>query len=134
VRELLMFIARYLGFLFEGAGYRFTDSQANTADGDAMVVLESPLLRIRLTRDRSQLLLSFQPINGKPAEWFSPGLIRGLLTGERPQSEVLDQEWAMYLASVWPTLEARFANQELAVEAAAELREQARIRANQLFG
>lgn len=131
---LLLFVAQHLGFLFEGGRYRFVDSRAETPTGDAMLVLESPELRIRLTRDRSQLLMWFQPVQSEHSQWFSPGLLRGLLTGERPKSEVLNESGARFLASALPVLEDRLNDPQLASETVRELQHQANLRAKELFG
>lgn len=99
-----------------------------------MVVLESPTTRLRFTRDRAQLLLSFQPIDGKPGEWFSLGLLRGLLQGDRGGSEVLDEGWAEFLRASLAELEARLANRKSADVLISGLRAQAKLRAKQLIG
>ena len=133
--ELLKYLASHLAFLFSPDGYRIVDSQVSPSfGGDAMIVLESSLVRMRLTWDRAQLLMEFQPINGRPSEWFSPGLLHGLLTGERPSSEVLDRRWAKFLASGLPELERRLKDPDEAERTITELRQQARLRARELFG
>jgi hypothetical protein len=129
-----MYLATQLQFLFRPGGYRFVDSIVSTSGGDAMVVLESAILRLQLTRDRSQLLLTFQPLRGKRSQWFSPGLLRGLMTGERPRSEVLDEEWARFLKVALPELEKRLGDPVQGAQTLNELRVQARLRAKELFG
>lgn len=99
-----------------------------------MVVLESSLLRIHITRDRAQILLSFQPVHGKRSEWFSLGLLYGLIRGSQPDSEVLDDDWARFLESGLPDLEHRLNDPKASAATIEGLREQARIRAKALFG
>ena len=99
-----------------------------------MVVMESRTLRLRLTWDRGQLLLSFQPARGKRSEWFSLGLLRGLLLGDRGGSEVLSPEWAAFLRSHIGELEARLDDERTREETMVGLRAQARQRAKALFG
>jgi hypothetical protein len=99
-----------------------------------MVTLESRILRLRVVRDRMQLIMSFQPVAGKSSEWFSPGLLRGLLSGDQPASEVLDEGWATYLSGALPTLEERLADPGRSEDTLRELRKQAKIRSRDLFG
>jgi hypothetical protein len=87
--ELLIFLATKCVFLFSPDGYRFVDSRVGRGSRDnATVVLESSSLRMEFFRDREQLLLRFQPVAGPARDWFSLGLVQGLLTGVRPKSEV----------------------------------------------
>jgi len=135
VVELLKYLASHLAFLFSPDGYRIVDSQVSSSfGGDAMIVLESLLVRLLLTWDRGQLLMTFQPTQGRPSEWFSPGLLQGLLVGERPRSEVLDDRWGEFLASGLPELERRLKDPDEAERTITELRQQARLRARELFG
>jgi hypothetical protein len=135
VLELLRFLITRFGYLFEPDRYRFVDSNSDRSFGDdAVVLLESEILRLRFSRDRSQLLLEFQPIQGRKDEWFSPGLLRGLLTGERGGSEVLSDEWASYLEPALDELEVRLKNPATHDATIAGLREQAKARAKELFG
>lgn len=132
--ELLIFLATRLQFLFEPGDFRIVDSRAASSQGgDAMLVLESDLLRIRLTRDRGQMLMGFQPLTGR-RDWFSPGLLRGLLTGSRADSEVLNDAWAKELRETLPVLIARLADSEQAEKTVKELKRQAALRAKELFG
>jgi hypothetical protein len=133
VAEILRFLADQCAFLFGPNGFRFVDSQEH-AKGTAVAILESAVVRLRFERERGELVLSFQPIHGKHGEWFSPGLLRGLLVGNRGGSEVLDVEWARFLEGALPELETRLANPDTADETIALLRDQARQRAKDLFG
>lgn len=132
--ELLIFIATHFAYLFRPTGYRIVDSDFSESFGNALLVLESGELRLRFTRDKRQMLLEFQPIDGSRNEWFSQGLLKGLLTGDRGGSEVLTPEWAEFLGDGLPALESRLAHPELHDETLDGLRHQARLRAKELFG
>lgn len=112
--EILHYLAKYCGFLFGPNGYHIVGSSVSEgSSGDAAVVLESEVLRLQFSRDRGQLLFMCQPIDtslGKPHEWYSQGLLRGLLMGERGGTEVLDEQWALFLESALPDLERRLRN------------------------
>lgn len=130
-----MFLATRCAFLFRPGRFRFVDSAVDESfGGDAIVVLESAETRMRFTSDRSQLLMTFQPRDGKPNEWFSLGLLRGVLLGDRGGSEVLDDDWAKFLEWSIDELESRFGDVERRETTIAELREQAKRRAKDLFG
>jgi len=86
------------------------DMLATTPVSSLSIVLpchdeESNVLRARFIRDRAQLLFEFQPLAGKPSEWFSVGLLRGILVGDRGGSEVLDAVWAEFLSESLDELE-----------------------------
>lgn len=134
VQGLLIFIATHFAYLFKPPGYRIVDSDVSESFGNALVVLESDTLRLRFTRDKSQLLMEFQPIDGRKNEWFSQGLLKGLLTGDRGGSEVLTPEWAGFLEEGLPELALRLAEPESRDTAVGGLRQQARLRAKELFG
>ena len=133
--EILRFLADHCGYLFESGRFRFVDSRSSASNGgSAVALLESSTLRIRLTWGRSELLMEFQPINGKPSEWFSLGLLRGALLGDRGGSEILDAEWATFLGQSLNDLERRLADPDTAADLVHELQRQARLRAKALFG
>jgi hypothetical protein len=128
--EILLYLARNCTFLFRPGWLRFVDSRVDESfGGDAYVVLESTTLRLRFTRDRGQLLLSFQAIEGRASEWFSPGLLRSLLMGDRGGSEVLNEEWAAFLGTSLDELERR--QREATLQG---LHQAAKSRAKELFG
>jgi hypothetical protein len=132
--EILLYLARNCTFLFRPGWLRFVDSRVDESfGGDAYVVLESTTLRLRFTRDRGQLLLSFQAIEGRASEWFSPGLLRSLLMGDRGGSEVLNEEWAAFLGTSLDELERRLNGPQR--EATLQgLHQAAKSRAKELFG
>lgn len=134
VAELLVFIATYCAYLFDQLGYRIVNSQATGGSGNALLVLESKQLRLQFTRDRGQFLMEFQPISGSRQEWFSQGLLKGMLQGHRGGSEVLTPDWAGFLKGALPELERLLADPERHEATVAALRQQARLRAKELFG
>jgi hypothetical protein len=132
--EILRYLADHCAFLFRPGWFRFVDSRVDESfGGDAGVVLESRTLRLVFVRDRGQLLLEFQLINGASGEWFSPGLLRGVLLGDRGGSEVLDAQWALFLAESLDELEKRLGDPGTAQTTVDSLREQAELRAQELF-
>ena len=132
--ELLLYLATYCAFLFDPPGYRIVDSETSKSFGNAMLVLESQTIRLRFTRDKSQLLVEFQALDGRRSEWFSPGLLKGLLTGATGGSEVLTPEWAHFLQEGLPILEMRLADPSQYGATLDGLRQQARLRSRELFG
>jgi hypothetical protein len=76
--QILAFIATHMGFLWQGAHFRIVGSEVTTSNGgDAYLMVESDVLRMRFVRDRGQLLLDFQPsARGPSSSWFSVDLIR----------------------------------------------------------
>lgn len=134
MQELLIFVATHFLYLFNMQGFRIVDSRVSRGFGNALIVLESERLRLRFTRDKSQLLLEFQPIEGRSKEWFSQGLLRGLLIGDRGGSEVLTPEWARFLEGGLHTLSDRLADPLVREPTIEGLRKQARQRAKDLFG
>lgn len=132
--QILLFLANHCAFLFRPSAYRFVDSRVDDSfGGDAMVILESTHVRLRFTWDRAQLLMEFQPAKDCK-EWFSPGLLRGFLTGDRGGPEVLDRSWAGFLETSIPELESRLADPGRARELISGLRREGRKRASELFG
>jgi hypothetical protein len=132
--ELLLFLATRLIYLLEPGRFRIVDSQLGSSQGgDALLVLESNKLRLRLTRDRDQFLMTFQPLSVEK-DWFSPGLMRGLFTGEPPKSEVLDDAWALELDPMLRELERRLSDPTESDATISGLKQQAKLRAKEMFG
>lgn len=133
--QILLFLAKHCAFLFQPRSFRFVDSRVDESfGGDAMVVLESPATRLRFTWDRSQLLMTLQPKSGKPTEWFSLGLLRGVLTGDRGGSEVLNEAWAIFLQASLKELDDQFSDPRRTDAFVKKLRIQGKLRAKELFG
>lgn len=134
VDELLKFLATHCSFLVTNPQYKIVDSSTSDSFGNALLVMESGTLRLRFTRDRGRLLMEFQAMDGRPSEWFSPGLLRGLITGDRGGSEVLNPGWAEFLESALPELESRVSDPSSRDTTLMQLRSQAQQRAHDLFG
>jgi hypothetical protein len=132
--DLLLFIAKNFGFLFESGRFRFVDSRVDGGSrGSAMVLIESPAVRLRITNHHREMLLEFQPTRGAD-DWFSLGLLRGVLVGSRGGSEVLDAAWAQFFAQSLDQLESDLGDPRRAPMLVQKLREQAELRADALFG
>lgn len=132
--ELLRFLADHCGFLFDAGRFRFVDSSAESQHGAAMVLLESTLVRFRFVFEKGQVLFEFQPKSKPSREWFSQGLLRGVRLGDRGASEVMDAEWALFLAENIDFLEWSLVDADRADELVSQLKDQARLRAKALFG
>lgn len=131
---ILRFLADNCGFLFRSDRFRFVGSRAESAPGDALVVLESNLVRLRMTNDREQLFLDFQPVRGKKSDWYSLGLLRGVLKGDRGGSEALDATWAEFLSDSLDDLEQALGDPAQSEAFLRQLKDQERLRAKALFG
>ena len=132
--HILEYIAKHLSFLFDKPMFcRFVDSSVDADGRAAQVVLESESLRLVITYERGQGILEFKPRLGGD-QWYSPGVIMGLLTGRLPQSEVLDSEWGEFLRVGLPEIEMRMREPESARYTVAALDEQIRARTTKFFG
>jgi hypothetical protein len=136
MNEILAFIFRHCSFLWDQAGYRFTDSRSTPSfGGDGYVILESSSLRLRFLRKRGQLFLDVQePGAGEDARWYSIDIVRRLLTGERMASAELSADYAQFLRLHLSDIEARFSDQSARPETKRRLDELEQIRAKELFG
>lgn len=130
--ELLSYLIEYCGFIFVSGRFRFVDSMASSAHGNAMIVLESPTLRLRFTRDRGKLFLDVQPVYGPRSPWFPLGLLRRALTGESGGAEVLNPEWAAFLQRSLDELERQFGDTELSARLIMQLKHEQHVRASEL--
>ncbi len=107
--QILVFVATYMGFLWEGARFRIVDSEVSTANGgDALMVVESAALRMRLIQDRGQLFLDLEPLMVGKSEWYSIDLVRRLFLGRREESAVLDGSYAEFVRDYLGEIEERF--------------------------
>lgn len=132
--EILAFIARHMGFLWTGARFRVVGSGIdNSNGGDAYLLVESSVLRLRFVRDRGQLLLEFQPSDSAVNEWFSVDLIRRLWLGERESSGILDEGYAKFIEGHLEDIEASFGS-EMWSDTHLQLKQLKRVRAKELFG
>lgn len=131
--SIISFIAEHMGYLWQGARFRIVGSEVSTSNGgDAVLVLESDILRLRFTRDKTQLFLHLQPLTGDH-KWFSIDVVRRHFTGIAERSSLLDISFAEFLRDGMEQIEQRFSSTEWP----ATRRELHRIevaRAKELFG
>jgi len=133
--SILAFIVAHMGYLWAGAKFQITGSRVGTSNGgDALLVVESDVLRLQFTRDKGQLWLAFQPILTRAAhEWFSVDLMRSLLLGRLETTGLLDESYAEFLNEHMAAIEERFAEEQWPTTRA-ELRVLKEQRAKRLFG
>jgi hypothetical protein len=128
---ILEFLVAHLAFLYAPDRYRFVDSLTSESfGGDAYLVLEGDVLRLRFISDRGQLLLHFEPLDGKDS--YSIDLLRRLLTGERQETAELSPDYAAFLERELGEIERRFRDER--DETVRALKELKRVRAKELFG
>jgi hypothetical protein len=98
MEQILRFLIAQGSFLYADNRYRFVDSSVTPGrSDDAMLVLASPVMRIRLVLDRFQLFLDCQ--GPEPSdEWFHLDLIWRYLRGEQRDSAVVDDAYVEFLA------------------------------------
>ncbi|MET7283780.1 hypothetical protein ABZS29_36460 [Kribbella sp. NPDC005582] len=132
---ILAFIATHMGFLWDEARFRIAGSEVSTVNGgDALLVVESDVLRLQFVRDRGQLFLDFQPVSGGAAsEWFSVDLLRRLMSGQPETSGLLDEGYAAFIGQNLDTIEGLFRTERWP-ETRAELKALEIKRAKELFG
>lgn len=92
MNELLKFLIAELSFIYDDYGSRFVDSRRDRSS--AFVTLETrERIRVRLTLDRGEMLLHFQPAHvDRPDRWISFGSLLELTTGDALESEVLTSD------------------------------------------
>ncbi len=139
LNELLKVLMSLCSFLYEPRGdqpsrYRFVDSHAVTSFGDAYIVLASHALRIRIVRDRGEVIAEFQPDQPvKENDWYDLGLVRRHLTSTSADSADVDEEGAKFLRENLETIEDLFSPERFE-ETSNALRELGRLRAKEIFG
>lgn len=135
MQQILTFLVQHCAFLWADARYRITDSEVATSfGGDAFVVIESEHLRLRIVRDRGQLMMDAQsPRTGKPRSWHTTDLLQGLLAGTRPPSSLLEPATAEFLRVNLAELEARFGDPDRLAETERELHLLSLERSDEMF-
>ena len=132
--ELLRFMVSYLTFLFETGKYRIVDSRSGRPAGDALVVLESPTVRLRLVLDRSQIYLDIQPNPPGPGGWYGIGVARRWKAGDRPGLDDLDESCVAFLRRELDGIEAEWSTEQGRQAGLDRLNEEREVRADELFG
>lgn len=108
--DILAFIAAHMSFLWDQARFHVTGSEVtSTNGGNAVLLVESDILRLRFVQDRGQLLLDFQPVWDETSrEWYSVDLIRRLFVGMPETSGLLDEGYAAFIEKHLDAIEDRF--------------------------
>lgn len=132
--ELLLHSA---SFLYNEYSCRFVDSQVSKSfGGDAVLVLATEKLRLRLISDRSQLFCDFTDTSsdlGAKCKWFSIGVVRKYLTCETEFFDELDVGNISFLQREFHNIEDMFYKSSL-LETQKELHKLEVERAKRLFG
>ena len=133
--ELLRVLREWLLFFFVGDRYRIVHSQVGPSFDDALIEFASNTLRWRLMQDRSQILLSCRPAEGKHKDWdwYSADMLIRLITGQRLDSAVLTQDMATWFEENLSEIEQRFSG-ERREQTTGELKKLEALRAKELFG
>ncbi len=100
-----------MSFLFEGDRFRIVHSESSNSFGNALVVLESKALRLRISRDRSQLLLDLQFVASDSGRWYGLHAVRARFGHVEP-SGILDEKAVEFLRSNLVELERLSASPE----------------------
>lgn len=132
--ELLKFMASHLAFLFETGRYRIVDSRSGRPAGDALVVLESATVRLRLVHDRSQIHLDIQPNPCGSGDWYGIGVVRRWKAGDRPGLDDLDESSVAFLQRELDGIEAEWSTEQGRQAGTDRLNEEREARADELFG
>ena len=134
MNPILAFIEAHMAYLWEGDRYTVVGSQSRSSNGgDALLVVESPTMRLRFARDRGQLLLDLQPAAEHRDEWYSVDLVRRLFLGRPEPSAVLDESYAAFLGEHLTEIETRF-GPELWPETRGELKKLKVRRSKEMWG
>jgi hypothetical protein len=132
--ELLRLLAEHYSWLWGESRYRITDSRATESFGNALVVISSDALRIRVARDRGQFLWDFQSPDGGERDWYDLDVIWRFLTGESIATVLEPPERvAHFVQDHLSQIEALFGSDERAQTTTA-LEDLQRVRAKELFG
>lgn len=120
MNEILQFVATRLSFLFEDNRFRIVHSESSNSMGNALVILESKTLRLRIARDRSQFLPDLQFLESESDRWYGLHTVRSRL-GDVEPSGILDEKAVEFLRSSLVEAERLSATQALASNFESEL-------------
>lgn len=130
---ILEFVVTHMRFLWTDARFKIVDSDVRRSNGgDAVLLLESSVLRMRIVCDRRELMLDLQPV-AETKEWFSLDLVRRMFTGQPEPSALLDASYAEFLDLRMTELETRCSEDNWA-STLAELRALKKKRSKEMFG
>lgn len=118
-------------------GFRVVQSEVTDSFDNASVILESPELRLRVLRERSQVFADVGPV-AEPGTWFDSAVVMDYLGlsadagfHDRDHHKVL-QGIGAFVNAMWDDLRSRFAKEQLD-RTKRELEELKEIRAARLF-
>ena len=101
--------------------------------GNAIVVLESELMRLRISRDRSQLLPDVQFVGSESKNWYGVHTVRTCFEGGE-STGLLDDGAINFLHTNLTTIEQRVSTPELTAIFEAELVEIRKTWARERWG
>ncbi len=131
---ILSFLVTHFAPLWKDGTYRISDSlNSRVNGGNAVVVVESPRLRLRFTCDRGQLMVDVQSPFGPDKKWFDAALLWRVLRDVVPESGLLDEELAGLLIAELSTIE-DLMRPEVLAESYTSLQKAAVQRSRELFG
>ena len=131
--ELLRFMSSHGTFLFTDNEFRLTDSEAAAEFGNALIVLSSDTTRLRLVRDRGELILEAQPLQDGRAEWHTLDILAEFAGVDPRGCCPVTPAGMQVLQRVLPSLRQAFEPEKLA-DTIKQLHQLERARAKKLFG
>lgn len=117
--EILQLLATRLAFLLEPGCFRIVHSESGSM-GNAIVVLESELMRVRISRDRSQLLSDIQFVASENQNWYGVHTVRSHVEGGR-STGLLDDGAIDFLRTNLTSIEQRVSTPDLLAGLEAQL-------------
>lgn len=132
MNELLKYLMSQLSFLHSELNARFVDSISSGSN--AMILMETADLRLRLVCDRAQVFLDFQSRH-RPSDddWFSFDVVQQLITGKIIDSAEMDDEKVNFLRNHFTDISDHFSASRRE-ETENILHRYEELRAKRLFG
>lgn len=132
--QILAFIASHMGFLWVKARFRITGSEATTINGgNALLFIESDILRMRFMCDRGELFLDFQPVESRETEWFSVDITQRFFRNPKDSGGLLSKDSVDFVCQNLNAIEERFSANRWP-EVRVELKKLEAKRAKERFG
>jgi hypothetical protein len=134
VNQILGFLVHYMAYLWTNARFRIVSGEASESVGDAILVVESAVLRLTFVNDRGDLFLDLAPTcvgDGKEGVGFD--LVQRMLLGERQKSGILDESFAWFLDRYLDEIESRFSAENWPATRE-ELKKLQAIRSKEMWG
>jgi hypothetical protein len=132
--EFKQHIMRQAPFLFSGNQFRVIELVYTPEHfGNAILVLEDEVMRIQIIKDRSQILIDFQPkTKHKRKFWFSIDVVKQLITGNIEETAEMTPENIEFLRNNLDIIEDHFSPINLE-ETISRLQDLERERAKRIF-